>query len=154
MGLANGPGGYEDETVSMLGAGLALGPAILSGVAAPAAVAVGSAAVLSALTASQSSTDPVGTTAPVAATVETGDEPNTNTLSVSIATNLVETDGIISAGEMADGSFTVTGQTDPGASVDVTIGDTSLPAAVGSDGVWSVVCPSRACRKSYWTALL
>ena len=142
MGLANGPGGYEDETVSMLGAGLALGPAMLSGAAVPAAAAAGSAAGLSALTANPSSTDPVETTAPVVATVETGDVPDTNSVSVSIATNLVETDGIISAGELADGSFTVTGQTDPGASVLVTIGDTSLPAEVGSDGVWSVVFPS------------
>ena len=141
MGLANGPGGYEDETVSMLGAGLALGPAMLSGAAVPAAAAAGSAAVLSALTASQSSTDPVETTAPVVATVETGDVPDTNSVSVSIATNLVETDGIISAGELADGSFTVTGQTDPEASVLVTIGDTSLPAEVSSDGTWSVVFP-------------
>ena len=38
-------------------------------------------------------------------------------MSVSIATGIVETNGVISAGELADGSFTVTGQTDPGASV-------------------------------------
>ena len=136
MGLANAPGGYEDETVSMLGTGLALGPSILTGAAAPAALAAGGAAALSALSSGQSSNETVEQT------------PGANTpsvssnVSVSIAADLVETNGIISAGELADGSFTVTGQTDPGASVLVTIGDTSLPAAVGSDGAWSVDFPS------------
>ena len=136
MGLANAPGGYEDETVSMLGTGLALGPSILTGAAAPAALAAGGAAALSALSSGQSSNETVEQT------------PGANTpsassnVSVSIAADLVETNGIISAGELADGSFTVTGQTDPGASVLVTIGDTSLPAVVGSDGAWSVDFPS------------
>ncbi|XAT61757.1 hypothetical protein GN278_13935 [Rhodobacteraceae bacterium Araon29] len=126
MGLANAPGGYEDETVSMLGTGLALGPAMLTGAAAPAALVAGGASVLSALTSG-------GGTSPGAANV-----------SVSIATGIVETNGIISGGELADGSFTVTGQTDPGASVLVTIGDTSLPAEVDGNGAWSVVFPSSA----------
>ena len=126
MGLANAPGGYEDETVSMLGTGLALGPAMLTGAAAPAALAAGGASALSALTSG-------GGTSPGAANV-----------SVSIATGIVETNGVISAGELADGSFTVTGQTDPGASVLVTIGDTSLPAEVDGNGAWSVVFPSSA----------
>ena len=126
MGLANASGGYEDETVSMLGTGLALGPAMLTGAAAPAALAAGGASALSALTSG-------GGTSPGAANV-----------SVSIATGIVETNGVISAGELADGSFTVTGQTDPGASVLVTIGDTSLPAEVDGNGAWSVVFPSSA----------
>ena len=126
MGLANAPGGYEDETVSMLGTGLALGPAMLTGAAAPAALVAGGVSALSALTSG-------GGTSPGAANV-----------SVSIATGIVETNGVISAGELADGSFTVTGQTDPGASVLVTIGDTSLPAEVDGNGAWSVVFPSSA----------
>ena len=44
MGLANAPGRYEDETVSMLGAGLALGPSLFTGAAAPAAALLGGAA--------------------------------------------------------------------------------------------------------------
>ena len=136
MGLANAPGGYEDETVSMLGTGLALGPSILTGAAAPAALAAGGAAALSALSSGQSSNETVEQTAGA-------NTPSVSSnVSVSIATHLVETNGIISAGELADGSFTVTGKTDPGASVLVTIGDTSLPAAVGSDGAWSVDFPS------------
>ena len=126
MGLANAPGGYEDETVSMLGTGLALGPAMLTGAAAPAALVAGGVSALSTLTSG-------GGTSPGAANV-----------SVSIATGIVETNGVISAGELADGSFTVTGQTDPGASVLVTIGDTSLPAEVDGNGAWSVVFPSSA----------
>ena len=59
-----------------------------------------------------------------------------------MATQLVESDGTISGAELADGKFTVTGTTEPGASVNVTIGSVNLPAQVSSDGAWSVTFPS------------
>ena len=144
MGLANAPGGYEDETVSMLGTGLALGPAMLTGAAAPAALVAGAASALSALNSGESETETIENNDPDSATTETVGASSASAVSVSVATDLVETNGVISAGELADGSFTVTGQTDPGASVLVTIGDTSLPAEVDGNGAWSVVFPSSA----------
>ena len=144
MGLANAPGGYEDETVSMLGTGLALGPAMLTGAAAPAALVAGAASALSALNSGESETETIENNDPDSATTETVGASSASAVSVSVATDLVETNGVISAGELADGSFTVTGQTDPGASVLVTIGDTSLPTEVEGNGAWSVVFPSSA----------
>ena len=182
MGLANAPGRYEDETVSMLGAGLALGPSLFTGAAAPAAALLGGAAALNSITSGDGASsgneqaavttdtgtavttkpvetpdstttekptaekpDPATTETP---TVEKPDPVTTTTtplgsdISVSMATQLVESDGTISGAELADGKFTVTGTTEAGASVNVTIGSVNLPAQVSSDGAWSVTFPS------------
>ena len=62
---------------------------------------------------------------------------------VTIETNTAAGDGTINAAEQAAG-VTLTGTAQPGSTVDVTFGSTTLPAVVNSEGGWSVVFPSSA----------
>ena len=62
---------------------------------------------------------------------------------VSISSTAVEVDGVINAAERADG-VTLTGTTQPGSSVQVTFGSTTLAATVDASGNWSVDFPAGA----------
>ena len=56
---------------------------------------------------------------------------------IDVANTIVETDGTINATELSDG-FTVTGTSEPGSTVDVTIEGNTQQTTVNSDGSWSV----------------
>ena len=62
---------------------------------------------------------------------------------VSIATNTVAGDGTINGSEQAAG-VTLTGSSQPGSTVNVTFGSTTLPAVVAANGGWSVDFPASA----------
>lgn len=62
---------------------------------------------------------------------------------ISIATDTVAGDGTINGTEQAAG-VTLTGSSQPGSTVNVTFGSTTLPATVAANGSWSVDFPASA----------
>jgi hypothetical protein len=62
---------------------------------------------------------------------------------VSVATSTVAGDGTINGAEQAAG-VTLTGSAQPGSTVNVTFGTTTLPATVDANGGWSVDFPASA----------
>lgn len=63
--------------------------------------------------------------------------PVDTTTHVNVSTDTVETDGIVNAAERADG-VTLVGTTEPGNSVNITLGGVTRPATVAADGSWTV----------------
>jgi len=63
---------------------------------------------------------------------------------VTINTSTVETDGTVNAAERADGIL-ITGQTEPGASVVLTVEGAKFNATVDAAGIWSVILPANVC---------
>lgn len=80
---------------------------------------------------SVTATDSAGNSATVAGTMQIDTVTN-----VAVITDTVETDGIINAAERADG-VTLTGTTEPGAIVMVTLGAVTHAATVAADGSWT-----------------
>ncbi|WP_121631270.1 Ig-like domain-containing protein [Tropicibacter alexandrii] len=62
---------------------------------------------------------------------------------VQVSTANVETDGVVNAVERADG-VTLVGSTEPGNSVNVTMGGVTRPATVAADGSWTVTYSAAA----------
>ncbi|WP_370313248.1 beta strand repeat-containing protein [Sagittula sp.] len=84
-----------------------------------------------ALNVAVTSTDVAGNSASTSGSIAV-DTLNT----VTIATSTVETDGVINFAERADG-VVLTGTTQPGSSVQVTLGNVTHAATVAADGTWS-----------------
>ena len=83
------------------------------------------------------STDPMGNTTTVTDSVQIDTVPH----DLSISTATVESDGTINFAENAAG-FTITGASEPGATVTVEIGGQTREAVVGPDGRWSADFPA------------
>jgi hypothetical protein len=81
--------------------------------------------------------DAVGNTTVVTDSILIDTVPN----ALSIAADTVEGDGVVNAAEAADG-VTVTGSSEPGATVEVTLAGAVQTAVTGADGAWSVTFPA------------
>ncbi|MGH1413963.1 MAG: Ig-like domain-containing protein [Pelagimonas sp.] len=77
------------------------------------------------------STDAAGNVATASGSINIDTETN-----VSVVTDNVEGDGVVNAAEHADG-VVLTGQAEPGASVQVTMGGVTHSAVVGANGSWT-----------------
>ncbi|SLN39522.1 BapA prefix-like domain-containing protein [Roseisalinus antarcticus] len=82
-------------------------------------------------TVTATATDALGNTASTSGTFEVDTE-----VSVAFSDAPVEGDGIVNAAEAQDG-VVLSGTTDPGASVDVTLGGTTVAANVTASGAWT-----------------
>ncbi len=81
---------------------------------------------------SVSATDSAGNSASVTGTMQIDTVTN-----VAVVTDTVETDGVVNDAEHSDG-VTLTGTTEPGASVVVSLGAVTQAATVAADGSWTV----------------
>jgi len=81
--------------------------------------------------------DSAGNTATSSGKLKVDTEAN-----VTISAETVETDGVINAQELSDGSVSITGSTDPGSSVSVTVNGLTQAATVDETGEWSVNVPA------------
>ncbi len=95
---------------------------------------------------SVSAVDAVGNSQSLTATMQVDTEA-----SVAFSTTPVATDGIINAVEAANGVL-LTGTTQPGSTVIITMGGVSLPATVNAGGQWSVTMPSSAMQSGEYMA--
>lgn len=91
-------------------------------------------------------TDAVGNVATATHTIRVD-----TTSAVDFNEGSVEGDNVINAQEMLDG-FTLTGTTQPGSSVEVSVNGTTLPATVDANGNWTVDFPAGTLPGGTYTA--
>ncbi|MFU8881474.1 MAG: Ig-like domain-containing protein [Rhodobacterales bacterium] len=117
----------EDDTVSMLGAGMMMGGSALSAAGGLAALAAGSALLGTLGGGSRDAGDDAAGGNGDGAEA-TGPRPPT-----------INEEGLIQIGGGDTPSIIISGTGEPGAGVDITIGDTTLPTTPDDDGNWQVV---------------
>ena len=65
-----------------------------------------------------------------------GDAPDTTAPEVTITGGVESTDDLVNGEDYDSGEFTITGEGEPGTTVDVTVEDTTITTVVGEDGTW------------------